>query len=529
VTPFQQFRLWSRGGPRAERAATAIAFSVLLVLVAWASVPGSTPEGSSAALDAAVSGSPEAPGAGPAGGGAPVGGAGSGAATRAPGSGTTAPVLGSLPAGRPGAANDDSSSRVAAGTAPGAARAAAPGTAGCGTAGATDVGVTSQAIRVGVSLPDLGGLGPAFNVPAVEDQQKAWDAVFAVYNQAGGVQCRKLTPRYYRDDVTSATAEHATCLQMVQDKLFAVIQNFYFPEESTCLARNKIPNFWYIPPHTNQVRSYYPYILSYQPDYDRLVRDYVQGAQQLGWFKGRGKVGILEGTCFPDLNKSIDRELTAVGIASSQRSVFNYGCDPGAPSQPEKDTQGVLQFKREGVTHVLSVAYGRSFSFSSVADGQDYRPKYAVMDDGQVAGSNHSTANPTGAGFDGALAIAVSQLGEQDSPNVKPSAATAECIRIMKAAGMPSPLSAGGASYGSPCAGVKMFVAAAANAAGLTRTSLAAGLARVGSLDLSFPAGPANFRDPRNPTGGGFWRPLRFDRSATCWRVESATFRKGSS
>ena len=507
MTPFLGFRSWLAAGPRNERVLAGVAASLVLALLAWASVPGS-PGGSrsSEALTSAAA----AP--------APTKAA-AGQAVRPV---TPGPVAGTLvrdPAltgGVPGAPGTPARTGPQTG----------PAASGC-AAGATDQGVTATTVLVGVSLPDLGSLGAAFNVPTVAQQQKAWDAVFAVYNKAGGVQCRRIVAKYYSDDVTSSTAEHATCLQMVQDKLFAVLQNFYFPEQSTCPAQNKLPNIWYIPPHTDQVNKYYPYILSYQPDYDRLVRDYIRGAKQLGWFEGHGKVGVLEGTCFPDLNHAIERELTAVGISSSQWELFNYGCDPSAPSQPDKDTQAVLQFKRAGVTHVVSVAYGRSFSFSSVADGQDYKAKYAVMDDGQVAGSNHSSANPTGAGFDGALAIAVSQLGEADSPGVRPSPATADCVRVMAAAGLPSPLSAGGAAYGSPCAGIKVFVAAASHAAMLTRTSLAPGLAQVGRLDLSFPAGPGDFHDAGNPTGGGYWRPLRFDRSATCWRVASATFQKG--
>lgn len=507
MTPFLHLRFWLRTGPTAERVITAAVVSLLASLIAWACVPSTTTSTPSSALggDLGASAQPASPTSVPA-------AAASAAAQRA----IPFPVGVSPPA-------PANVTTVAGPAVPDAPRASS----GCSAGGATDQGVTGSQIVVGVSLPDLGSLGAAFNVPAFADQEKAWNAVFAVYNNAGGVQCRRLVPRYYRDDVTSATAEHSTCLQMVQDKVFAVLQNFYFPEESTCPAQNHLPNVWYIPPQTDRMRQYYPYILSYQPDYDRLVRDYVRGAMQLGWFTGHRKVGVLEGSCFPDLNKAIDRELAAVGIPMSGRSVFNYGCTPNEPSQPDKDTQAVLQFAREGVTHVLSVAYGRSFSFSSVADGQGYKPKYAVMDDGEVAGSNHSSATPTGSGFDGALAIAVSQLGEADSPGLRPSPATADCIRIMAAAGLPSPLSSGGAAYGSPCAGIKMFVAAASHVSQLTRTALAVGLAQVGYLDLSFPAGPGDFHDPRNPTGGGFWRPLRYDHSAGCWRVASATFRKG--
>lgn len=514
MLPFLHLRGWARSGSGAERGATAVAVLLVLGLVGWASVPHLPGESSTDGLVQTGPGAatatappvvvvPVVPGQQPA-----------GAASRPGQPGAVVPVSPGLSTGGPAA------------VVPGATGATQQGSS-CAAKGATDQGVTATAVTIGVSLPDLGGLGAAFNVPSVQEQQKAWDAVFAVYNKAGGVQCRKIVPKYYADDVTSATNEHATCLEMVQAKLFAVIQNLYFPEESTCLARNKVPNFWYIPPHSNQVAKYYPYILSYQPDYDRLVRDYVRGANALGWFKGYQKVGVLEGTCFPDLNQAMDRELTAIGVPKAKRASFSYGCDPGAPSQPDKDTQAVLQFQRAGVSHVLSVAYGRSFSFSSVADGQGYQPEYAVMDDGEIAGSNHSAAVPTGAGFDGALAVAVSQLGEADSPGVRPSPATARCTAIMKSVGLPSPVSQGGASYGSPCAGIAMFVAAVSHTPSLTRASLAAGLAQVGRLDLSFPAGPGDFHDARNPTGGGFWRPLRYDRPCGCWRVASAAFRKG--
>jgi hypothetical protein len=523
VTPFLEFRSWLRSGPAAERLLTCVAGSVVLAMLVWASLPVEDGARDGAATDALLGGSPTTAGADGSAAGVNAGAAAGGA------SGSDRTVVSSASSGRGAGATPSTGSGAGGptGSTPGTAT-RTPGTTsttGCGALTATDVGVTARQILVGVSLPDLGGLGTAFNVPSFEDQRRGWEAVFAVRNRAGGVQCRKLVPKYYRDDVTSSTAEHATCLQMQQDKVFAVIQNFYFPSESTCLARAKIPNLWYIPPHTDQVKHYHPYILSYQPDYDRLVRSYVRGAQGLRWFAGHKKVGVLEGTCFPDLNRAIDRELTAIGIAPSERSTFNYGCDPGAPSQPEKDTQAVLQFKREGVTHVLSVAYGRSFSFSSVGDGQDYRPKYAVMDDGQVAGSNHG-ASPVGQSFDGALAIAVSQQGAVDTPGLAVRPATAECRRIMRAAKLPDPLTTSGAAYGLPCAGVEMFVQAAARAPGLTRRSLATGLAGVGELDLSFPAGPVVFGDRANPSGGGFWRPLKFDHAANCWRVASPAFRK---
>jgi hypothetical protein len=69
-----------------------------------------------------------------------------------------------------------------------------------------------------------------------------------------------------------------------------------------------------------------------------------------------------------------------------------------------------------------------------------------------------------------------------------------------------------------------MFVTAADDAPALVRTDLAAGLARAGHLDLPFPIGPANLAASDGLHGGGYWRPLRWAPSCSCFRVANPTF-----
>jgi hypothetical protein len=79
--------------------------------------------------------------------------------------------------------------------------------------------------------------------------------------------------------------------------------------------------------------------------------------------------------------------------------------------------------------------------------------------------------------------------------------------------------------YALACVNMKMFAAAVEKSGALSRAGLAAGLAKVGELDLSFPAGPAIFRDASNPTGGQFWRPAYYDNGCTCGKLRDTTWR----
>jgi hypothetical protein len=189
-----------------------------------------------------------------------------------------------------------------------------------------------------------------------------------------------------------------------------------------------------------------------------------------------------------------------------------------------------VQFQRTGVTHVLSTAYGKSSQFAKAAEQQNYRPKYAVMSDAQIQANNH-TNPPQVQSFDGALDITSDQIGSLDTPGYKHTAATLACRKVIKDAGLPDILDSsqgtGGTLYGVACVSSKMLVAALTNIPVLQRDALAAGLAKAGNLELSFPAGPSIFDNAANPTGDQFWRPAAFHSSCNCWQVTSVAWRKG--
>jgi hypothetical protein len=530
VKPFFQFRLWLQRGPTTERALVIVSTAVVLALLVWVSIPtGQSPESSLAVGGPAGSttGQQAGPGAvqGPGASAAPgqTGGAtaGSGAVggTGGPGGGGTGPRT------TGGAAPGTTSG----GTSTNGNTAKSPTSTGCSDAASNEVGVTSKQILLGVILLDLGQLNSFVGIPSQDDQKKAYNAIFASYNSKGGVRCRALVPKYYADNPLDASGEQATCLQIVQDKVFAVLNNLGGSQSLTCLPQRKVPGIWYTPPTTVVMKQFSPYIISHMPDYDRLIKDYVVGAKRYKFFDAMNKLGIIEMSCVDDQNKAIAKELAAIGIHKDQIDIYDYGC-PTAVSSPDQDQAAALQFQRNGVTHVMNTAYTYITNFASAAEKQNYKPHYAIAEDGAMAAIAYTRPPPVNS-FDQTLAVTSDQVGAENTKGVTVSPATLECSKLMKSIGLATPTTPGaeaGALYGNGCAVTKLFAAAVTNAPTLNRTSLTVGVSRAGELDLSYPPGPMHVTSPSVPTGGQWYRGARWYTSCQCWRVIDKVFHPGA-
>lgn len=534
MRPFQQIRLWLRSGPTAERSVTAVAAGVALALAVWAGLPTGASSGGDVLSSGPVAEAGTSGGTGGTTTGSTTGTSGTSGAVGTGGvpvvSGTSGGQVVPGTGSTTGTSGTSGAATGSTGGTSGTGGITGPVTKGCLTA-PTGQGISATTITVGVILPTIGALNSALNIPTEAEQKKGYNAVFADLNKRGGAQCRKLVAKFYIDNPLDSSTGRAACLQIQQDKVFAVINNLFNSDVTTCVAQAKVPNFWYTTPHVNAIKKYAPYILSFQADYDRLQRNYVFGAKAVGWFNGVKKIGILDQTCYPDLSSNLRTFLTQAGYPSGMWSTYNYGCSTsGTGQEPDKDTAAAVQFQGAGVTHVLSTAYGKSSQFAKAAEQQNYRPKYVVMSDAQIQANNHTTP-PQTASLDGALDITSDQIGSLDTPGYKHTKATLACRKVIRDAGLPDILDpaqgTGGTLYGVACVSSNLLVAALKNIPILQRSSLAAGLAKVGSIELSFPAGPSTYNDPTNPTGGQMWRPAAFSSDCNCWRVTSVAWRKG--
>jgi hypothetical protein len=527
MTPFLHFRSWLRSGPAGERLLTAVAGTAVLALVVWASTPfGGKDSTLSSDTPSSGSTSPGATTAPAVGGGTTGGSAGTSTAGGTTGTGTGGGGSGAVVPGTSGGTTGTGTGATTGTTGTGGTGAGtpvAPGTS-CGAPGATDQGVTSTTITAGVVIVDLGAASNLIAVPSAADQRKAWNAATAALNAKGGVLCRKLVLKFYTDSVLDVNQEHRECLQMAADKVFVVFNNLFNTTELTCIAKQKIPNVWYTPPHTPDVKQYSPYILSWQPDFDQLIRAYVRGAKAEGWFNGMKKLGILTQDCYPDEFPALKKELTAVGIDPGKASVFNYGCSQ-LPQNNQADQSAVLQFKREGVTHILNVHDNNDANFSTAADQQNYYPRFAHMEDASATAIETGSTKP-GKSFDKTLLITTIQTGAAHTPGYRFNKPTQECTQLLAKAGLPSAYSAGVASlFGIACIDTALFKAMAEKAPSLKRTQLATGLARVGPIDLAYPGGPINITNAKIPTGGQLARPGVWVSSCNCWKLTDVRFR----
>lgn len=523
MTPFQQFRLWLKRAPSGERAVAAFAAFCLLALLGWAAVPGNGPSGGTVA-SSGYSGLPAAgsTGSGPGGAQRASGpGAESSSATLSAGQGAV-PVATSVPLGVPGGG-----STGAAPTSPAASQSGTDGSSagGCGPRVATDQGVSPTQVHIGIVLLNIEGQAgnSLFGFPGPSQQQAYYQALVNAVNRSGGVQCRQLQVTYYEADALDPSQEHSTCLQMLQDHLFAAVSiGFYEPPSQDCPSANHIPTFLSVPLPPPELDQYYPYLFTVNANWQQLILNYVAATNQLGWFTGAKKIGVLELDCEPELNTYMLNDLAHAGIPSSEIVTYDYGC-PSGLVPPNEVEEAVIQFKLDGVTNVIDDNTISLNYFSRDAQQQGYKPKYSFPDGASIIGYNEGLS-PDPTNFNGALAITPNQWGALNTPGVAVSPATKTCDAILKAAGQPTAEASPDAAAGIACDGMLALVAAMQHDGGLTRTGLAAGLDSLGSFSFAYPQGPAEFTGPRTLTGGQYWRPDVYDGSCGCFKVLDPTF-----
>ena len=284
MTPFQQFRVWVRRAPTADRISATLAAVVVLGLLGWLVAPVHH----HTASDDQVS----------------VGAAGTGAtpstsAPPTPGAAVTTPAgaSGAVAPSTPGAAQATS---AAASTGAGSGCAAPPG---------ADQGVTATQIKVAISLVNI--VGPAgnstFGVPSTTEQQADFQQVIDAVNAGGGVACRKLVPQFFEANPVNSSDLQQKCLDIVQAKPFFVIDTggFYGSPTTNCFPQHQLPFLGNGRLTASQRDQVYPYLFG-QGSVETLYRNAVFALRDRGFFgaaNGFQKLGYFYRSCFPEITK----------------------------------------------------------------------------------------------------------------------------------------------------------------------------------------------------------------------------------
>lgn len=460
----------------------------------------------------------------------------------APSGSTRTDVLTSAPEARSAPTTETTAAAEATGpaVAPGATPANAGGTVsrvtggartatGCTAPPGTDLGVTASEMSVAVIIVVLSGamVNSVTGTPSPDDQKANVAAIIADMNAHGGIACRKVVPRFYEGNPLDSTSLQQVCLKVAQDHPFYVVDNgafFLYPQLTACFADHQLPI--YTPgllPQSTQ-RAKYPYLFA-GAVMEVVDRNTVLALGQRGWFaagNGFKKLGLLLRSCNAALPGELMSWLATVGVPASNVVKHDSGC-PTATAPPSDTQQAVLDFKTSGVTHVLVAEDEIDFpNFTTLAERQGFRPKYAVPS--TVIAETYTSQHPDFDNIADAIVINQTRFGEEHTPGMAPSGATLACDAALAAKHLPPTWTTPAGIAGNDCAALTMLKAAAEHAPALARNALAAGLQATGTLDLSYPMGPADFRAPYTTFAGENWRAVQFVPSCTCWRVTDHVF-----
>lgn len=510
MSPFVLFRMWARRASLGQRITTAMAGAVIVALLAWIAVPSSGPKNRVATVGGGFS---------PVGGGSPA----SASPSVTSGPGVTTGGSGTTSQSSSGTSGVASSSGGAAtvGGAPGSSAAAS--TQGCSG--------PLTPVKVGVVIPDVGSgsasLNSTFGIPSASEEQSDYEAAFDSINKSGGVACHSLVGDFAVFNETDSTAAQTECLQFVQDKVFAVLGGWLPSSADTCAVQNHLPTIEQELIPASQVKQFYPYYLSSAGELDLLFHNFAHALAQMGYFsagKGFKKLGIFYRDCIAGEYQSLVAQLEQAGMAASAIDSFDVGCSSSPFAPPSTVESAILQFQRDGVTDVTPMnEYEDLQAFTRQANSQGYKPQYLVEDDGIVATSSSTTFSPDATNFDGAVGITPYQYAAI-ATGLPESDATKQCDQIMTSHGLPTVYKSGDQFAGVVCDLAFMLKAGIAQDPSLRQASLAPALAAAGSVALSFPDGPNDFKASGGTFGGEFWRPLTFQAACSCWKVTNSNF-----
>lgn len=524
MQPFAEFRTWLRRASTSEKAMTGAAAGTVLAVLGWVLVPtGAAGNGLGLAGNAAGSTSTGAGLSGGAPGGLPPQQGATGATARGgtvavPGASGASGIATATRGGTTGAGTDASSAPV------GKRRS-------CPSSSAP--GVTSSSIRVAVTMAEIGGAAgnATFGLPTVAEQKAKYNAVIAAVNSSGGVACRKLVPTYYSVNPADQSDMQAKCLDIEQAGVFAVIDDGGEYAGADCFGQRHIPfigdNLLFAQP----AAKFYPYLMSAYNLYDNAYRTMVSGLKQRGFFdrsRGFHKLGFMYFSCHPELISEMTGWFHQAGLADSDIVGYNAGCPSPPLANPSDIQQAILRFKTNDVSHVTFAYFlGSIGSFTSIAQQQDFHPKYGLADDGFI-GVSYGSSRPDRTNFDGAITIATSRYGEEHTAGYRATAGTTTCNNLFVKAGITpiyrQPASSNG---GWVCDLVWMFRAAVDHAPSLSRNALAAGLLATKSLDFSWPGGPNDFTTAHGVAGADAWRVAQYAGSCGCWKLADPDFHAG--
>jgi hypothetical protein len=392
---------------------------------------------------------------------------------------------------------------------------------------ASDDGVTADAVNVAVPVINLTGAftNETFGLRNADDAFSVAQAIAKDINADGGVACRQLNLKLYKVNILDPNQQKASCLDIINDKPFAVIDigGFTTPASRTCLKDAKIlydaSGNGLV--NNDELKQWKPYMYMMYPTTDDAARNFVEGAAAQDVFeasKGFKKIGLLLTACNKQTNSTLNDKLQDAGVSASQISTFVFsGCTVNAATEV---AQAVQQFKDAGVSHVfLAASTSNGPAFIKQADTLNFKPTYLTSDE-----ANESRSSAWGPSFDGAIAVTSTHQGELGEGTINDERQA--CNDAIEAGGAKPSTEAKDSMPMSICDSLRLF-AAIANAGDveITRDTFTSRLQKVGTFKSAH-LGDADFSAAGTLSGGQTYRAIKYGVDCSCWKLLDTTWQK---
>jgi len=277
---------------------------------------------------------------------------------------------------------------------------------------ASDVGITRDAIKLGVLIPadNSSDEGTSFS-DVVGDPKQQWDAYISTVNAKGGILGRKIQPVYREYDGLDLDAQRAACVYLTeQAKVFAIVNSGgFYGDPILCVTQQHRTPFL---GQAGEALDFYQkskgLYFSTTPNKDRVLQNMVASAARDGVFKGK-TVGLLsrEGIDAIPVDRSLKPALKAHGITVTYEARISAD-DSAAQSQIPLEVQ---QMKSKDVDFImLTTGLIVANVFAQQADSQRYTPQYMTSDFASGGADIYTIGMP--ASFAGAITYTALRTGE---------------------------------------------------------------------------------------------------------------------
>jgi len=258
----------------------------------------------------------------------------------------------------------------------------------------TTATATGGTVKVGLHISaNLQAAYAAFGAKnAGGDITPALQAVVDWMNAHGGLHGRKIVPVFHASDPLNGTFDseaQAACSDFADDKhVFAVVSGAVLPTTVTpdCLSKKHVPIIWdyHFLVDGAMWAQWMPYLyMPFSVNAERMGF-YVDQLADNGYFSAGAKVALVRYDV-PEhahlSNQVLRPRLTAHHVnVVDEIAVSRPPSAAAAADTVNQLSSAILRFRSEGVDHVMFIPTGGAvpFIFMSEAQGQGYRPRYAM-------------------------------------------------------------------------------------------------------------------------------------------------------